>query len=107
MDKGLHRTIGHYRQSLEAMGIKVKRIILFGSCAAGRARTDSDLDLLVVSDDFRKMDLWERLSILGRARADISRPMEILGMTEREFMKRREGGFLAEEVIAKGLVVPL
>ena len=105
MDKGLHRTITHYRQSLEAMGIKVKRIILFGSWAAGRPRADSDLDLLVVSDDFRKMDLWERLSILGRARADISRPMEILGMTEAEFRRRRHDSFIAQEVVAKGVEV--
>ena len=105
MDKGLHKTITHYRQSLEAMGIKVKRIILFGSWAAGRARADSDLDLLVVSDDFRKMDLWERLSLLGRARADISRPMEILGMTEAEFRRRRRDSFIAQEVVAKGVEV--
>ena len=105
MDKGLHKAITHYRRSLEAMGIKVKKIIMFGSWATGRARADSDLDLLVVSDDFKKMDLWERLSLLGRARADISRPMEILGMTDAEFRRRRRDSFIAQEVVAKGVEV--
>jgi predicted nucleotidyltransferase len=105
MDRGLRKTIMRYRQNLEAMGTRVKRIILFGSWATGRGRADSDVDLLVISDDFKGMDMWERMSMLGCARADISRPMEILGMTEAEFRRRRRDSFIAQEVVAKGVEV--
>ncbi len=57
----------------------MKKIILYGSYVTGGAKEDSDLDLVVVSDDFKDMDLWDRLCLLGEARVEIRRPMEILG----------------------------
>ncbi|HHT9121064.1 MAG TPA: nucleotidyltransferase domain-containing protein [Candidatus Hypogeohydataceae bacterium YC41] len=71
MGKEINVVINEYKQKLEAMGIKVKKIILFGSYASGKAREDSDIDLVVISNNFRDMDLWERLCLLGRARIGI------------------------------------
>ena len=85
MDRGDYITITEYKEKLEALGIRVRKIILYGSHASGRAGEDSDLDLVVVSNDLRNMDLWERLCLLGEARMGIKRPMEILGLTEEEF----------------------
>ena len=73
--------------------------------APGRAGEDSDLDLVVVSDSFRDMDLWERLCFLGRARKGINRPMEILGLTEEEFELEGKGTFIGNEVKSKGIEV--
>ena len=78
MDKEIHRIINDYKRKLEDMGIKVKRIILYGSHALGKAEEDSDIDLLVVSDSFKDMDLWERLCLLGRARIGIGRPIVLI-----------------------------
>ncbi len=105
MDRENHITIVQYREKLESLGIGVKKIILYGSHAAGNAREHSDLDLLVVSDDFESMDLWERLCLLGRARKGIKRPMEILGLTEEEFEAEGEGTFIGNEVKLKGVEV--
>jgi predicted nucleotidyltransferase len=105
MDKEIYTIITKYRQRLEALGIKVKKIILYGSFASGRAREDSDIDLVVISDDFNKMDLWERLCLLGRARMGIRRPMEIIGFTEEEFEAEHSGTFIGDEVKPKGVEV--
>jgi predicted nucleotidyltransferase len=106
VDKEISRIINEYQQKLEISGIKVKKIILYGSHAWGKPDKDSDIDLIVVSDDFRDMDLWERLSLLGRARMGIKRPMEILGFTEKEFAETPIGSFIGDEVKPKGVVVP-
>jgi predicted nucleotidyltransferase len=105
VDKEISRLINEYQQKLEALGIKVNKIILYGSHASGKARKDSDIDLVVVSNDFKNMDLWKRLCLLGRARVGIKRPMEILGFTEEEFAQTAIGSFIGDEVKPKGIVV--
>jgi len=106
MDRENYIIIDEYRKKLESMGIRVKKIILYGSHASGTAREHSDLDLVVVSSDFRDMDLWERLCLLGEARMGIrKKPMEILGLTEEEFESEGEGTFIGNEVKAKGVEV--
>lgn len=105
MDKRIYPIITKYKQNLSALGIKVKKIILCGSYAKGKTKEDSDIDLVVVSDDFKTMDLWERLCLLGRARIGISKPMEILGITEEEFIKEHKGTFIGDEVKSNGVEV--
>jgi len=105
MDKRVNHIINKYRKNLEAMGIKIKKIILYGSHACGKGKEESDIDLLVVSNDFKDMDLWERLCLLGRARLGIKKPMEILGVTEEEFKDENYGTFLGDEVKSKGIEI--
>lgn len=105
MDSEISRIVNEYRQKLESLGIGVKRIILYGSYATGKAVEDSDIDLVVISDDFEKMDLWDRLCLLGRARMGIKRPMEIMGFTEEEFAVKPIGTFIGDEVKTKGIVL--
>jgi len=45
------------------LGVNVERVILYGSQANGRQREDSDIDLVVISNDFRKMNLRQRLEV--------------------------------------------
>jgi predicted nucleotidyltransferase len=87
----------------------ISRIILFGSSAEGSIDADSDLDLaVVVSSPNRFSSYDERLEMKSRIRAavrDINRmiPIDILLYTESEFTELlADGGFLAEEVQAKG-----
>src|SRR3989338_11490371 len=98
MGKKIYPIITGYKQNLEALGIKVKKIILYGSYASGKEREYSDIDLVVVSDTFKDMDTWERLCLLGRARIGINEPMEILGFTEDEFRMESTGTFIGDEV---------
>lgn len=105
MDKEVNLIIAKYKQKLETLGLKVQKIVLYGSCTSGNAKEESDIDLVVVSDDFKEMDLWERLCLLGRARIGIKRPMEILGLTKEEFVAKRSGTFIGDEIKAKGVEV--
>jgi predicted nucleotidyltransferase len=105
VDKEIYSIITEYKQKLEALGIKVKKIILYGSHATGNAKKESDIDLVVLSDDFKDKDLWERLCLLGRARMGIKRPMEIIGFTEEEFKAEDKGTFVGDEIKTKGVEV--
>lgn len=105
MDKEIYQVITEYKKRLGALGIKAKKIFLYGSHALGTAREDSDIDLLVVSDDFKDKDLWEKQCLLGHARMGIKRPMEIQGLTEEEFEAEYSGTFIGDEVRAKGVEI--
>ena len=105
MDRAVHRVIEDYRKILERTGVRVKRIILYGSHALGLSGEDSDIDLVVISDDFGRMDLWERLTLLGQTAATLKKPIEALGYTEGEFISEEEGSFIVDEVKSKGVEV--
>lgn len=104
MDRAINSIVAEYRDRLEKKGIAVKKIILYGSQAIGTTHKDSDIDLAVISDDFKEMDLFERLSFLGRMRVGLRRPMEIIGLTEEEY-DRPPTSFIRDEVKAKGIVI--
>jgi predicted nucleotidyltransferase len=55
------------QEALTEQGIEVETIVVFGSQARGAARKDSDLDLLVVSRNFRGKNIFQRAAMLGDA----------------------------------------
>lgn len=77
--------------------ISIDRIILFGSFAKNKQKKWSDIDLAIISDDFSKIDYFDRLVILGRlawqAKATI---IEALGFTPDEYRKATSLDFLSE-----------
>ena len=107
MAKKITETIEKFKQSLEELGIRVKKIIIFGSYATKKARKHSDIDVVVISDDFKEMNLLKRLETIGLAlaKAKIMEPIEALGYTEEEYNSEREGTFIGDEVKSKGVVV--
>lgn len=89
-----------------AKEIDVERIILFGSYAKGNPRKDSDLDLLIISPDFTKMDFWQRVKILARARKNYEFAMDYFGISPREYQKAGKLTTLGE-IKRTGRVIPL
>ena len=81
--------------ALKALGVTVERVILFGSFAKGNPRKDSDIDLIIVSEDFRKMNLRQRLEVLGIAAARIMQPVEAKGYTLKEINNPSKPKFLS------------
>ena len=53
--------IKRYAAALKEKGINFRKIILFGSYAAGSQRRDSDIDIAVVSRDFGEDRFKERV----------------------------------------------
>lgn len=90
------RIIERYKQELKNFGIKVRKVILFGSYATGRQKRYSDIDLVVISEDFRKLNLRERLELLGSAAGKLFEPIEALGYTPKELKTQRKESFLGE-----------
>jgi hypothetical protein len=88
--------VAEYTQTLKTLGVNVERVILYGSYALGNERKDSDIDLVVISKDFRKMNLRERLEVLGIAAARIMKPVEAKGYTPEEIEMTQEASFLKE-----------
>lgn len=68
--------------------IKPEKVILFGSYAQGKASDESDIDLVILSNDFKKMSFEKRLDLLIDAREHpLTRKfaMDIFGYTPEEF----------------------
>ncbi|MBS3772419.1 MAG: nucleotidyltransferase domain-containing protein [Bacteroidales bacterium] len=107
MDKKISEIVKKFKLYLGNMGVKVDRMILFGSYAEGTNREGSDIDIVVISEDFNNMDILRRLETIGLAlaRAKIMEPVEALGYTEKEFSAKGSGTFLGEEVKEKGIEV--
>jgi len=61
--KQVKSIIKKYIKALMQDGIKVEKVILYGSYAENRAKPDSDIDLCIISKDFGK-DIIEEMSYL-------------------------------------------
>ena len=53
-------------EEAERLGIRVEKVILFGSRARGEAREDSDWDILVVASG--RVDRWVKVELSARVR---------------------------------------
>ncbi|MBI2447035.1 MAG: nucleotidyltransferase domain-containing protein, partial [Candidatus Omnitrophica bacterium] len=73
--------------SLESRGIRIRKLILFGSYATGTYREGSDIDIVVVSEDFAGKGYWERIDILSDAIYEVFEPIEAIAMTPNEWEK--------------------
>jgi len=63
--------------------IKISKVILFGSIARDKS-TANDVDLIVLSDDFKTLDSDERLRLLYRASVGFPFDLHVFGFTPQE-----------------------
>jgi predicted nucleotidyltransferase len=84
--------VDYLRQRLGTAGVRVERLVLFGSRAQGRADAESDIDLAVVSSDFCGKDIFERVELTRVAEMDTVFkylvPLDLILMTPEEFESR-------------------
>jgi len=90
MAKGIVlEAITFLKQQLEKSGLHFSKLILFGSQATGNATEDSDVDIVVLSDDFRDKDIFERVRLTMDAEIltikKFTIPFDIITMTPEEF----------------------
>ena len=97
-----------YVRELMAQGIEVERVYLFGSQTTGNAHEWSDVDVIVVSDDFAHVPLWRRPEITGAARGaafvETGESVAGLAKTTDEVANCHPASFLAE-VLKDAVVV--
>ncbi len=84
--------------------IRVHKAILTGSWAKGSHLEDSDVDLIVVSDDSVEMPLPARLSYLQK-RWTSRLPLEAFGYTTAEFRNLRRNSTYVRDALRHGQVV--
>jgi uncharacterized protein len=98
--------IRRYVAALEARGIPVERVILFGSYAAGHAQEWSDIDIAVISPRFDALSLFERYEQLGLANRELQAPLDVVGLSPSQVTHCEPGSFLAE-ILRTGVTIPL
>jgi predicted nucleotidyltransferase len=88
--------IRHYVAALEAQGIPVQRVILFGSHTSGHPSEWSDIDIAVISPRFEALSLLERYEQLGLANRNLHAPLDIVGFSPSQVAQCEPESFLAE-----------
>ncbi|MCX5898552.1 MAG: nucleotidyltransferase domain-containing protein [Proteobacteria bacterium] len=58
--------INFFGKQLKARGLNISKIILFGSQARGGATAGSDIDIAIVSVDFRGKDIFKRVELINK-----------------------------------------
>ena len=77
--------VARLRQKIEARGIRLQKVILYGSYADGTHQEESDIEVVIVSDDFAGKGYWERIDILADVIYEIFAPIEAVAMTTEEW----------------------
>jgi predicted nucleotidyltransferase len=79
--------VARFRRGMEARGIRPLKVILYGSYAAGTQRKGSDIDIVVISEDFASKGYWERIDILSDVIYEIFAPIEAVALTPAEWAR--------------------
>jgi predicted nucleotidyltransferase len=91
-----------YKKALLNNGVKVQKLILFGSQAKGSARSYSDIDLCVISPQFGKNSFDERV-MLAKMTIGVSARIEPHPYHPRDLQNRYDP--LAAEIRKYGVVL--
>lgn len=81
--------------------IKIEKVVLFGSYAQGTATADSDIDLAVVSPDFGKSLLREKMDLFGwRHHSSLTADLQPFPFSPEQFAADH---FFVEEIRKTGI----
>jgi predicted nucleotidyltransferase len=97
-----NRWIEKAKKYIKSLPIKVDRAILFGSTARGDRLKDSDIDLIVISQDFEHMSLPQRFLILQK-NWKYQMDLEAFGFTQEEFDRLKNKSVILQEATEYGI----
>lgn len=104
MSEGVRQVLAPLTEMISRLKAKMKieAVVVFGSRARDEHLVDSDVDVLVVSDDFKGLPRWERgYIILCEWQSHL--PLEPIGMTTEEL--RRCYGLLCWDILEEGVIL--
>jgi len=95
------------KEEIENRGLKILKIILFGSRARGDFKEDSDWDFLIVIDkDLDRRTKWDIIIKIKRKLAMLKIPNDIIINSIREFEERRDNvGYIIYYAVREGIVL--
>ncbi len=83
------KVVDYFADRLAENGVKVSKIVVFGSHFKGTPHGNSDIDLIIVSESFRRKNLFKRAEMIGKAYDETMTafmiPMDIIMETPEEF----------------------
>jgi hypothetical protein len=100
----IRNIIKRFETELVKLDIRPEKFIVFGSYANAKPREDSDIDIVVISEDFGGLNLRERLEILGLAAGRVFEPIEALGYTPEE-VKNADSFSILNEALTSGIAI--
>jgi predicted nucleotidyltransferase len=103
----IEKVVKIIKEEIEARGLKVVKIILFGSRAKGTPKEDSDWDLLIIIDkDLDRNTKLETIVKIKRRLALLKIPNDIIINSIREFEERKENvGYMAYYASREGKTI--
>ena len=81
---------------------KIKKAILFGSQVVGKERADSDVDLMIISEDFENKKSYKRsphMYLLW----DLPYDADIICLTPKEFEKKKKQIGIVRQAVEEGI----
>ncbi|MBI4140962.1 nucleotidyltransferase domain-containing protein [Candidatus Woesearchaeota archaeon] len=84
--------------------IPVKTLLFFGSRARGQGKKYSDVDLIVVSDKFKRKKFHQRAVDLYDYWT-LNYPVDFICYTQDEFNKSKRLSVLVKEAIKEGIII--
>jgi predicted nucleotidyltransferase len=83
---------------------QINKIIFFGSRTTNKYNKDSDIDLIIVSDDFEGLDFFERVSKMYNY-WELDYPVDFLCYTLNEFTNLKKRISIIKYAIKKGIII--
>lgn len=100
------KSIKFLAECLKKYGLSYSKIILFGSQIEGKTTRESDIDVVIISENFRGKDIFERAKLTKDAEIMTIKkfmiPLDIITMTPEEF---DSGTSLISEYAKNGIVI--
>ncbi len=82
----------------------IQKLILFGSRTTGKAKEDSDVDLILISEKFKRLNFIKRAAKMYDY-WDLNLPVDFLCYTPKEFEKLRKQVSIVSEALKKGIEI--
>ncbi|RPH85276.1 MAG: nucleotidyltransferase domain-containing protein [Desulfobacteraceae bacterium] len=90
--KRASEVIKFLKECLQEKGLNVSKLVVFGSQAKGTATEESDIDIVIVSEDFRKKNIFRRAGLTKDAEIRTIKkfmvPLDIITLTPEEYENR-------------------
>lgn len=106
MDPKTSEALKHVKTFKKAISkkIKIDKLIVFGSAAAGKIGKHSDIDILLISREFKKMEFEARGPPLYLDWPS-DRPFDLICLTPEEVKARKKHPGLVQEALADGIEI--
>jgi predicted nucleotidyltransferase len=92
---------------LQEKGIDISKIVIFGSFTRGEQKEDSDIDIIIVSSNFRNKSIFERVKLttgIGRELVrQIKMPFDLIYYSDEEW--ENENFLIINEAKSYGEVI--